>query len=306
MPIPTMYDLTLPILELLSAGNSHDSSELYNHIGQRFKLTATEINERTSGGRNRLAGRISWARMELRNAGLLEYMDGGASRITERGRQVIADKPPRIDKTFLSQFEEYLHVHKEPDTKVLDNVDEDTPEENLKAAYDTIRSYLANEILEVVKNCSPSFFEHLVVDVLVGMGFGGSREEAGKAIGSPGDGGIDGIINEDRLGLEVIYIQAKRWKDTVVGSPEIHKFVGALAGQRARKGVFITTSTFTQDAREFVRTVGTRIILVDGRQLADFMIDYNVGVTTEAVYELKRIDTAYFEDGYPQPDTRPQ
>ena len=131
---------------------------------------------------------------------------------------------------------------------------------------------------------------------LVGMGYGGSREEAGKAIGGPGDGGIDGIINEDRLGLEVIYIQAKRWKDTVVGSPEIHKFVGALAGQRARKGVFITTSTFTQDALNVVKTVGTKIILIDGRQLADYMIDYNVGVTTEAVYELKRIDTAYFED----------
>ena len=304
MPIPTKYDLTLPILELLKDGKRHDSSALFNHIGQCFKLTATEINERTSSGRNRLANRISWARMELKNAGLLEYINGGASRITERGRQVIADKPLRIDKTILCQFGDCDTT--EPDTKVLDNVDEDTPEENLKAAYDTIRSYLANEILEVVKNCSPSFFERLVVDVLVGMGYGGSREEAGKAIGGPGDGGIDGIINEDRLGLEVIYIQAKRWKDTVVGSPEIHKFVGALAGQRARKGVFITTSTFTQDAREFVRTVGTRIILVDGRQLADFMIDYNVGVTTEAVYELKRIDTAYFEDGYPQPDTRPQ
>ena len=300
MPIPTMYDLTLPILELLSNGNSHDSSALYNHIGQHFKLTATEINERTSGGRNRLAGRISWTRMELRNAGLLEYMDGGASRITERGRKVLADNPPRIDKPFLNQFEEYRDVlekdNTEPERKFSDKLNEDTPEDNLKVAYDTIRSYLANEILEMVKKCSSSFFERLVVDVLVGMGYGGSREEAGKAIGGPGDGGIDGIINEDRLGLEVIYIQAKRWKDTVVGSPEIHKFVGALAGQRARKGVFITTSSFTQDARDFVRTVGTRIILVDGRQLADFMIDYNVGVTTEAVYELKRIDTAYFED----------
>ena len=300
MPIPTMFDLTLPILERLGDGKIHDKSSLLNHLAQHFKLTATEINERTPGGRNRLANRISWARMELRNAGLLKYIEGGSSHITERGRQILADKPPRIDKTFLSQFEEYRHVHKkdttEPDRKVLDDVDEDTPEENLKAAYDTIRSYLANEILEMVKNCSPSFFEWLVVDVLVGMGYGGSREEAGKAVGGAGDGGIDGIINEDRLGLDVIYIQAKRWKDTVVGRPEIHKFVGALAGQRAAKGVFITTSTFTQDARDFVKSIGTRIILLDGRQLAEHMIDYNVGVTTEAVYELKRIDTAYFED----------
>ena len=294
-----MFDLTLPILELLRDGEIHDKSSLTDYLAQRFKLTATEINERTSGGRNRLTNRISWTRMELRNAGLLEYMDGGASRITERGRKVLADNPTRIDKKFLNQFEEYRDVLRrdttEPDKKLLDKEDEDTPEENLKAAYDTIRSYLAKEILEKVKNSSPSFFEWLVVDVLVGMGYGGSREEAGKAIGGPGDGGIDGIINEDRLGLDVIYIQAKRW-DSPVGSSQIRNFVGALAGQRAGKGVFITTSTFTQDAREFVKTVGTRIILIDGRQLADFMIDYNVGVTTEAIYELKRIDTDYFED----------
>ena len=300
MPIPTMYDLTLPILELLGDGKIHDKSSLVDHLAQHFNLTATEIKERTPGGSNRLANRISWTRMELRNAGLLEYEEGAASCITERGRQVLADKPPKIDKAFLNQFEEYRGVLKktttEPDKRVLDDVDEDTPEENLKAAYDTIRSYLANEILEMVKRCSPSFFERLVVDVLVGMGYGGSREEAGKAIGGPGDGGIDGIINEDRLGLEVIYIQAKRWKDTVVGSPEIYKFAGALAGQQAKKGVFITTSSFTQDALNVVKTVGTKIILIDGRQLADFMIDYNVGITTEAVYELKRIDTACFED----------
>ncbi len=299
MPIPTMFDLTLPILELLGDGEIHDKSSLTDHLAQHFKLTATEINERTSSGRNRLTNRISWTRMELRNAGLLEYMDGGASRITERGRKVLADKPPRIDKTFLNQFEEYRSLLKkdttESENKSSDRSNEDTPEDNLKAAHDTIRSYLANEILEMVRNCSPSFFERLVVDVLVGMGYGGSREEAGQAVGGSGDGGIDGIINEDRLGLDVIYIQAKRWEGPV-GSPQIRNFVGALAGQKAGKGVFITTSTFTQDARDFVKSVGTRIILVDGRQLADFMIDYNVGVTTEATYELKRIDTAYFED----------
>ena len=300
MPMPTMYDLTLPLLELLRDGKIHDKSSLINHLAQYFKMTATEINERTPGGRNRLANKISWTRMELRNAGLLEYMDGGASRITERGREALADKPTRIDKTFLNQYEEYRDVLKrdttESESKPLDKPSEDTPEENLKAAYETIQTYLANEILEQIRKRSAEFFERLVVDVLVGMGYGGSWEEAGKAVGGSGDGGIDGIINEDRLGLDVIYVQAKRWTDTVVGSPEIHKFVGALAGQRAAKGVFITTSTFTQDARDFVKSIGTRIILIDGRQLADFMIDYNVGVTTEAVYELKRIDTDYFED----------
>lgn len=294
-----MFDLTLPILRLLEDGKTHDSSALLNHLAQHFRLTATEINERTPSGRNRLGNRMSWTRMELRNAGLLEYIEGGASRITERGRKVLAENPARIDKTFLNQFEEYRNVLKrdgtDPQEKLANTLDGDTPEENLKEAYDTIRSYLANEILEEVKNCSSSFFERLVVDVLVGMGYGGSREEAGQAVGGAGDGGIDGIINEDRLGLEVIYIQAKRWEGTV-GRPEIQKFAGALAGRKAGKGLFITTSTFTNDAWEFVKMLNTRIILIDGRQLADFMIDYNVGVTTEAVYELKRIDNTYFED----------
>ena len=300
MPIPTMFNLTLPILEFLDDGESRHTSALVDHLAQHFNLTDADRNERTSSGQKRLANRISWARMELKNAVLLKYTGPGSSRITERGRQVLADKPHRIDRTFLNQFEEYRHVHEkntnEPDIEIPGGEDEDTPEENLKAAYDTIRSYLANEIIEMVRNCSPSFFEQLVVDVLVGMGYGGSREEAGQAVGGSGDGGIDGIINEDRLGLDVIYIQAKRW-ESPVGSSQIRNFVGALAGQKAGKGVFITTSTFTQDAREFVKTVGTRIILIDGRQLADFMIDYNVGVTTEATYELKRIDTPYFEDG---------
>lgn len=299
MPIPTMFDLTLPILELLGDGESYHNSALADQLALRFKLTEAERNQRTSSGQRRFSNRISWARMELKNAVLLKYTRPGTSLITDRGRQVLADKPHRIDRPFLNQFEEYRQTHRKntngSDIDVPNAEDEDTPEENLKAAYETIRSYLANEIIEIVRNCSPSFFEQLVVDVLVGMGYGGSREEAGKAVGGSGDGGIDGIINEDRLGLDVIYIQAKRWENSVV-KPEIQKFAGALAGQKAGKGVFITTSTFTSGAQEYVKTVGARIILIDGRQLADYMIDYNVGVTTEATYELKRIDTDYFED----------
>ncbi len=299
MPIPTMFNLTLPILEILSDGESHHSSALADQLVQRFNLTEAEVNERTTSGQKRFANRISWARMELKNAVLLEYTGPGLSCITKRGRKVLADKPLRIDRPFLSQFEEYRKVLKkdsaDPESEIPDGVDENTPEENLMIAYDTIRSYLANEILEEVKKCSPSFFERLVVDVLVGMGYGGSREEAGQAVGGSGDGGIDGIVNEDRLGLDVIYIQAKRWEGTV-GSPEIQKFAGALAGRKAGKGVFITTSTYTNDAREFVKLLNTRIILIDGRQLAEHMIDNNVGVITEDTYELKRIDAAYFED----------
>ena len=294
-----MFDLTLPVLELLGDGEIYHNSVLADQLAQRFNLTEAERNERTSSGQRRFANRISWARMELKNAVLLEYTRPGTSRITDRGRQVLVDKPHRIDRPFLSKFEEYRHTQSKDingsDNDSPNGEDEDTPEENLKAAYETIRSYLANEIIEIVRNCSPSFFEQLVVDVLVGMGYGGSREEAGKAVGGSNDGGIDGIINEDRLGLDVIYIQAKRWENSVA-KPEIQKFAGALAGQKAGKGVFITTSSFTSGAQEYIKTVGTRIILMDGRQLADFMIDYNVGVTTEATYELKRIDAAYFED----------
>ena len=300
MPIPTMYDLTLPILELLGDGESYHNSALADQLALRFKLTEAERNERTSSGQRRFSNRISWARMELKNAVLLKYTRPGTSLITDRGRQVLADKPHRIDRPFLNQYEEYRQTQKKntngSDNDVPNNGDEETPEENLKAAHETIRSYLANEILEIVKNCSPSFFEQLVVDVLVGIGYGGSREEAGQAVGRSRDRGIDGIISEDRLGLEVIYIQAKRWEGPV-GSPQVRDFVGALAGQKAGKGVLITTSSFTQDARDFVKAVGTRIILIDGRQLADFMIESNVGVTTEATYELKRIDIPYFEDG---------
>ncbi len=300
MPIPTMYDFTLPILKLLGDGKTHHSSAFVDHLAQYFNLTEAEVDERIPSGQRRLAKRVDWARWVLKEAALVEYPKPGYSLITERGRQILADSPPKIDETFLSQLGEYRSGQKtkisESDKRVPSDVDEDTPEENLKAAYDTIRSRLADEILEIVKSCSPSFFEWLVVDVLVGMGYGGSREEAGKAVGGSGDGGIDGIVNEDRLGLDVIYIQAKRWKDTVVGSPEIYKFVGALTGQNAGKGVFITTSSFTQDAQDVVKSIGPKIVLIDGRQLADYMLDYNVGVTTEAVYEVKRIDTAYFDD----------
>ena len=176
-----------------------------------------------------------------------------------------------------------------------DEVSDSTPQENLASSFRAIQEYLADEILDNVKQCSPQFFERLVVDLLVKMGYGGTREDAGRAIGQPGDGGIDGIINEDRLGLDIIYIQAKRWEGTV-GRSEIQKFAGALQGQKARKGVFITTSDFTKRAREFATNIETKIILIDGAELARFMIEYGIGVETESVFELKRVNPGYFEE----------
>ena len=171
----------------------------------------------------------------------------------------------------------------------------DTPEESLQDAYLVLRKNLADDLLETVKKSPPEFFERLVVDLLVRMGYGGSRQEAGEAIGRSGDEGIDGIIKEDRLGLDIIYIQAKRWEGSI-GRPEVQKFAGALQGQHARKGVFITTSKFSGEATEYAANIGTRVILIGGAQLAELMIDHGVGVTTEATYELKRIDSDYFPD----------
>jgi len=217
---------------------------------------------------------------------------------------VLIKNPPVINLAFLEQFEEFVQFRELRREKPLPSraaeeigsrSSEETPEESLEAAYQTLRTSLTAEILETVKKCSPGFFEKLVVDLLVRMGYGGSRREAGQAIGRSGDEGIDGIIKEDRLGLDIIYVQAKRWENSV-GRPELQKFAGALQGQRARKGIFITTSIFSREALDYARNIDTKIILIDGPTLAEFMIDHEVGVTTEATYELKRIDSDYFSE----------
>jgi restriction system protein len=211
----------------------------------------------------------------------------------------LKNQPEKINVNFLEQFDEFLQF-RERREKPAENHEASenggetqTPEEAIELAYLRIRQSLADEILQTVKNCSPSFFESLVIDVLVKMGYGGTRKDAGKAIGRSGDGGIDGIINEDRLGLDVIYIQAKKWENSV-GRPEIQKFAGALQGQRAKKGIFITTSTFTKEAQEFASRIESKITLIDGETLSQLMIDYNVGINLVASYELKRIDSDYF------------
>ena len=213
--------------------------------------------------------------------------------------EILSQNPNRIDNKTLKQFSEFNEFQNRKNdktAKVLTETAEDvndTPEESLETANQTIRNALAAEIIEKVKTCSPGFFERLVVELLVKMGYGGTLQEAGKAVGKSGDGGIDGIINEDRLGLDVIYLQAKRWEGNV-SRPEIQKFAGALQGKRARKGVFITTSDFTKEAREYVAMIDSKIILIDGEELAELMIDYNVGVSVATVYEIKKMDSDYF------------
>ncbi len=218
--------------------------------------------------------------------------------------ELLGTNPEKIDISVLEQFPEFIEFRNRKKAKSGNEVQAEisigqasdlTPEDSLAEAYKQLRSSLESEIINAVKEASPSFFERLVVDLLVKMGYGGSRQDAGKALGKSGDGGIDGIINEDRLGLDVIYIQAKRWEGSV-GRPEIQKFAGALQGQRARKGVFITTSSFTKDAIEYASLIESKIILIDGEYLSKLMVEHNVGVSTVGTYEVKKLDSDYFDN----------
>ena len=303
--IPDSQSIMLPLLELAGDNKTHRFRDAVTFLADRFRLTDDEKRElMPDGRRTRLYYRVAFARRHLKLAGLLEDPGRGEFRITELGRGVIDDKPPRVDFEFVRQFMEVRDTTEEPLSAaaalVQSPVEESptqtvTPEEALQDAYETLRNSLATDLLHQAKQSSPSFFEGLVVDVLVRMGYGGSRKDAGEAIGQSGDEGIDGIIKEDRLGLDIIYIQAKRWESTV-GRPEVQRFAGALQGRRARKGVFITTSSFSREAVEYAGKIDTKVILIGGKQLAELMIDHGVGVRTDATYELKRIDADYFPD----------
>ena len=234
----------------------------------------------------------------MQRGGLFSSPGRGQFKITDRGQEVLARPPTGIDIKFLERFPEFQEFRsrprQSPSVEVTDPGESRTPEEVLESAYLTIRAGLASELLDRVKLVSPRFFEQLVVELLVKMGYGGIGG-VGEAVGKAGDEGIDGIIAEDRLGLELVYLQAKRWAGTV-GRPEIHRFVGALHGKRARKGVFITTGTFSADAMDYVRNIDPRVALIDGVQLTQFMIDFDLGISPDRTYELKKIDFDYFED----------
>jgi len=258
-----------------------------------------------SGQQTALRNRAGWASFFLMKAGLLVKPKRGYFEITPRGRDVLKSPPSAIDKTFLLKFPEFVEFVSGSgapgDSSVGNSLQVDassnavTPDEALQGAYQQLRSELASEVLAKLLQVSPEFFEQIVVELLVAMGYGGSRRDAGERLGKSGDGGIDGIIKEDRLGLDVIYIQAKRWQGTV-GRPEIQKFVGALHGQRARKGVFMTTSAFSLEARDYVSSIDVKVVLLDGMQIANLMIDAGVGVTPLATYVVKRLDSDYFEE----------
>lgn len=298
MAIPKFHDLTLPLLRLYGDGQEHSKTDVLNVLQREFGLSDVDMAERLPSGRQgRFENRVGWGKSHLTQAGLIERVGKGIHRITKRGLDVLASPPERIDVNYLRRFEEYgwfrNHVKmKEIDTPALQ---ESTPEELLEAGYRQVRETLAIDILQQVKQGSPAFFERLVVELLVRMGYGGKREDAGQVLGKSGDGGIDGIINEDSLGLDVIYLQAKRWEGDV-GRPEIQKFVGALAGHKATKGVFLTTSGYSKEARTYAGQVNAKIVLIDGPMLAELMIDHGLGVATVTSYEIKRIDSDYFAE----------
>ena len=299
MPIPDFQSIMLPLLKFAGDGKEHTLREALDALAAQFKLTEEEIKQLLpSGTQETFSNRVAWSRSYMGKAGLLESPKRGVFVITQRGSQLLLEKPKALSVKVLERFPEFVAFRsiRHEKNKVEDQAEGlSTPEETLETGYQRIRESLAQELLEKVKGASSIFFERLVVDLLVKMGYGGSRKDAGEAIGRSGDGGVDGIIKEDRLGLDILYIQAKKWEGNV-SRPEIQKFVGALQGKHARKGIFLTTSSFSKEAHDFVKHIETKIVLIDGVTLAGLMIDHAVGTSTAAVYEIKKVDQDYFAE----------
>ncbi|MBM4132261.1 MAG: restriction endonuclease [Nitrospira sp.] len=297
MATPDFQSFFRPLLDFAADGKEHSMQEARDAIAKSMVLPEADMKEMLpSGIQTKFDNRVAWAKSYFVQAKVLESPRRGHFCITQRGLDLHKLGHKRIDVKILNQYPEFVEFHKtkmpreeEPESPA------ETPEETLQKSYESIRSDLAGQIVERIVANSPQFFERLVIDLMVAMGYGGSRVDAGKSVGGTGDEGIDGIIKEDRLGLDLVYLQAKRWGGTV-GRPEVQKFVGALHGKRAKKGVFITTGRFSDDARTYVETIDPKVILIDGRMLAELMIDQGLGTTTTATYQIKRIDSDYFSE----------
>ncbi len=293
--IPDFQTIMLPLMKLVSDGTEHSLRETIESLAIEFSLSDEERQALLPSGMQPVFhNRVGWARTYLKKAGLIESTRRGHFRITEAGLRALAQYPTKIDLRFLDQYPEFSAFRSARRETPVSST-EVTPDETVEAAYQTLRDNLAAELLDLVKKSPPSLFEALVIDLLLALGYGGSRKDAGEAIGRRGDEGIDGIIKEDRLGLDIIYIQAKRWEASV-GRPEVQRFAGALMGQGAKKGVMLTTSSFSSDAKEYARRIDSKIILIEGRELAQLMIDHNIGVSPVRTYEVKKIDSDYFSE----------
>ncbi len=309
MAIPSFQNIMLPLMKFYLDGVEHSSIETVTKLAEHFNLSEEQLAQLLpSGTQSIFRNRVAWSLAHLKMAGLIENTQRGHYKITSSGIQLVKSNPTMINLKLLKTIPEYSEhtksFKKDKSSKVDEEVENGndsgddtnfTPEENLEYSYQSIQKSLAQDLLVKIKKVTPSFFERIVIDLLVKMGYGGSLKDAGKSIGKSGDEGIDGIIKEDRLGLDVIYVQAKRWEG-VVGRPELQKFVGALAGQGAKKGIFITTSYFSREALEYTPKNETKIVLMDGEKLSQYMIDFNVGVSKTSTYEIKKIDSDYFEE----------
>ncbi len=302
MSIPDFQSVMLPVLNCLTSGEIISKAEVFDEVSAFFQLSPEEKAELLPSGKQTIIkNRIGWAITYLKKAGLLKSPRRAHVQITELGKSVLANKPEKINVKFLKQYESFVKFHtakpkaSEPEIGLTQD-QSDTPDEQLQQAYQSLNQSLAEEVLENVKQVSPQAFELLVVDLMIAMGYGGARKEAGQATKLTSDDGIDGIINEDKLGLDSIYLQAKRWENTV-HRPEIDKFIGSLTRQGATKGVFITTSDFSQGAKDSVMGLNLSVVLVDGHKLAELMIEYNLGVSIKETYQVKTLDSDYF-DGF--------
>jgi restriction system protein len=303
MNLPSYQDLMLPLLRVLgTAASELPQKECTRQVSDLLQLTEEQRQARLpSGLQTYIHNRTGWAGWYMQQAGLVEKPKKGYLRITEEGRKVLARNPSSIDNRLLAtyaSFQEKVMKGADSDNDIAIPVavpSEMTPTDQIEEAHQKLNRTLASDLLDLMAKMDPYKFEQLVVDLLFAMGYGGSREEAAQVTKKSNDEGIDGIINEDRLGLDVIYVQAKRWQNTV-GREQIQNFVGALVGKHATKGVFITTSDFHKNATEYARSVQHKVILIDGQRLADLMIEYNVGVSTVRTIALKRVDSDYFED----------
>lgn len=295
----------LPLLQFASDGSEHTVREAVDELARHFALTEGERDQLLPSGRQRtFDNRIAWSVSYLKQAGLLGSPARGRFQITDAGRTVLNSPPDRITIPFLSElspeFREFRsgarrgHEEKEPQGSVATEVE--TPEEMFEAADKALRRALESELLQRVKATSPEFFEQVVLRLLVAMGYGGSLIDAAEHLGRSGDDGVDGVINEDRLGLDVVHVQAKRWADAPVRRPDVQSFAGSLEGQRSRKGVFITTSYFTAEARQYVARIEKRIVLIDGKELVRLMIEHGVGVSAIHSYHVRRLDEAFFDE----------
>jgi restriction system protein len=300
MGVPTFQELFLPLLNIIRDGNEHTIKNVREDLALAFDLSDEDRNQELLYGRKKFDNRVGWARTYLVKAGCIESTGWSRFKITQRGLEVLNEGHESIDIKYLERFPEFQKFQeknkqrKEKKQKVVES--EQTPFEIFEGSYQEMHDALIEELLSQVKASSASFFEQLVLDVLVSMGYGGSRKDAAQAVGKSGDEGIDGIIKEDKLGLDIIYVQAKKW-DYSVGRKEIQSFSGSLDGQRAKKGIFITTSQFSKQAWDFVSKIEKKIVLIDGVKLAEYMIENDVGVTTIQNYQIKRLDMDYFEQG---------